>query len=371
MLNALDALWERAAEDVEHGWIPSCQMAIAHDGKVIASRTVGAATPESRYVIWSCTKALTAGALWMLIADGLLDVERRVVDYIPEFGTNGKDVVTIDHLLLFTAGLPWSTVRPKQWPTSAGRCEAFSKWRLRWEPGTRFQYHQFSAHWVFAELIFRLTGRDHRDFVGERVIGPLGLRDLRLGVPPEEQGDIVDMVLYGRKATPEELDAAGVSRPDPEEPVAPDEGMLFVNDPRARAAGIPGGGAVSTAADVALYYQALLHNPGRMWDPDVLHDGTQVVRNTFGDPAKAGTPVNRTRGLVVAGGDGLSHLRMNFGRMVSPRTFGHDGAAGQIAWADPETGISFCYLTNGEDLSAVHKSRRADDISGLAAQVRP
>ena len=61
-----------------------------------------------------------------------------------------------------------------------------------------------------------------------------------------------------------------------------------------------------------------------------------------------GTPANRTRGLVVKGDDERSHMR-GMGRTVSARAFGHNGAAGQIAWGDPETGASFCFLTNGID----------------------
>ena len=58
--------------------------------------------------------------------------------------------------------------------------------------------------------------------------------------------------------------------------------MTF-NRPEVRAVGSPGGGGVSTAADLALYYQGLLHNPGGIWKPDVLADVTGTVRNTFTD----------------------------------------------------------------------------------------
>ena len=97
----------------------------------------------------------------------------------------------------------------------------------------------------------------------------------------------------------------------------------------------------------------------------MLADATGVVRNTFPDPMLR-VPANRTRGLVVAGDDGLSHLR-GMGRTVSPAAFGHNGAAGQVAWADPATGLSFCYLTNGRDLNILREHRRTTAVASLAA----
>jgi CubicO group peptidase (beta-lactamase class C family) len=103
-----------------------------------------------------------------------------------------------------------------------------------------------------------------------------------------------------------------------------------------------------------------------LWSPDVLADGTGTVRNTYPDPGQGGIPANRTRGLVVAGDDGHAWRRVNFGRTVSARTFGHDGAFGQIAWADPVSGLSFAYLTNGLDRHNVRLGHRGLDLSGLA-----
>ena len=69
---------------------------------------------------------------------------------------------------------------------------------------------------------------------------------------------------------------------------------------------------------------------------------------------------------VLAGDDGRSHLR-GMGRTVSPRAFGHNGAGGQLAWADPATGLSLGYCTNGIDLNLVREPRRGTAISSLAA----
>src|SRR6476646_8183772 len=111
---------------------------------------------------------------------------------------------------------------------------------------------------------------------------------------------------------------------------------MSFNQPEVRAVGVPGGGGVTTAADLALFYQALLDDPVGIWKPEVLRDVTTNVRNRL--PDFRGTPANRSLGLILAGDDGKSAAR-GMGHTVSGGAFGHNGAGGQIAWADPATGI--------------------------------
>ena len=142
-----------------------------------------------------------------------------------------------------------------------------------------------------------------------------------------------------------------------------EEALLGFNEATNLELGVPGGGAVSSAADLARFYQALLDDPGDVWARDVRLDGITEIRNRF--PNEMGIPVNRTLGLVVAGDDGHSSLR-GFGHTVSPAAFGHNGAGGQIAWADPATGLSFAYLTNGLDRNVLREWRRTSGIASRA-----
>jgi len=360
----LEELRTRVRREIDAGLLPSCQFALAKDAKLAAFEAVGAAAPETRYVIFSATKAFVASAAWLLIGEGSLDIERRVADYIPEFATNGKEVVTVEQVMLHTSGFPRAPLGPPAWADRDRRLEAFAKWRLNWEPGTAHEYHPTSAHWVLAELIERISGRDYRDFIHERVTGALGLPRV-LGIPPADQDDIAELSLCGEPASPDELEAIfGV----PELPVTEvtDDALLSFNRSDVRAVGVPGGGGVASAATVALFYQALLHNTEELWDPDVLADATSRVRNTFPDLLALGAPANRALGVVVAGDDGNANRR-GFGHTQSPRTFGHNGAGGQIAWADPESGLSFCYLTNGRDANPIREARRSIGISSRAA----
>ncbi|HMG45087.1 MAG TPA: serine hydrolase domain-containing protein [Acidimicrobiales bacterium] len=364
----LDELRARVRREVDDGLLPSCQWALARHGRLVAFETFGPRTNDTRYGIFSATKALVASTVWQLIAEGSIDVSRRVADLIPEFATNGKDGITIEQVMLHTSGFPLAPLGPPAWDTSAGRREAFGRWRLNWEPGTAYEYHATSAHWVLAELIETVTGQDFRDVVHARVTEPLGLPRI-LGLALDDQDGIADLELCGEHASAEELKAAfGIE----ELPVGEvtDQVLLQLNRPEARVVGLPGGGGVTTAAVVALFYQGLLHNQAGLWDPEVLADATGTVRNDFPDPLTH-TPANRALGVIVAGDDGRAPFR-GFGHTQSPRTFGHNGAGGQIAWADPDSGLSFCYLTNGNDLHELRQPRRGIGISSRAAVcVRP
>jgi CubicO group peptidase (beta-lactamase class C family) len=360
-------LVDRARREVEDGPLPSCQLAVARHGRLVTQETIGA-PEDSRYVVFSTTKALMAGAVWLLFGDGLLAPTDHVVDHLPGFGTNGKDTITVDHLLLHEAGIPHAPLGPPEWDTRETRRARFADWRLNWDPGTRVEYHPTSAHWVLAELIDAVTGLDHRRFVGERLLDPLGLERLRLGVPAEDQADIVDAVTVGSPPSPEELEAATGIRGIDLAGMGPAEigegSLLRFNEPAVRALGVPGAGAVSDAADMALFLQAMLHDPGGLWDPEVLADGTGTVHTVLED-TMLGIPANRSRGLLIAGDDGNA-LRRGMGRTTSPRAFGHHGAGGQIAWADPVSGLSFCFLTNGLDADPLDEGRRRAALSNRA-----
>jgi CubicO group peptidase (beta-lactamase class C family) len=315
--------------------------------------------------MFSCTKALTAGAMWLLLADGSLKLDTRVADVVPEFATNGKEVVTVEQLLTHTSGFPTAPLGPPDWASREQRLERFSGWRLYWEPGTRFEYHPTAAHWVMAELIERITGTDYRAVINGRVIDPLGLHRLRVGVPPEDQADIARPVPVGEPPTPEELQAAlGIAELDLGE--VTEQTLVMLSQPENLAVGVPGGGGVGPARELALYYQALLHDPGGLWDPEWLADATGRIRCTLPDPM-IGVASNRSLGLGIAGDDGNAAFRQNFGRTTSARTFGHAGAGGQIAWADPETGLSFVYFTNGLDANVIREARRGVALSSRAA----
>jgi CubicO group peptidase (beta-lactamase class C family) len=346
-----DKLLALCADEVASGRLPACQLALARDGEVVLRATFGAAE-DARFTVFSVTKALLAATVWLFLPEALRP-ETRVAELVPELAREGFDEVTVEHLLTHTAGFPRAPMGLEEGATSEGRRARFARWRLDWPPGSRTEYHATSAHWVLAEVVEQVAGQDYRDVVRDRVIDPLGLSALRLGLGADACL-VLDVVLVG---SPTELDI----------PVVPvGAHLLRFNEPAVRAVGVPGAGAVSTADDVALLYQALLHDPKGLWDPAVLADGTGRVRNTLPDPW-TGVPANRTLGLSVAGDDGNAVLR-SFGQATGPRAFGATGLGGQVAWADPDSGVSFCFLTSGLDEDQVASFTRSSRIATYAAR---
>lgn len=358
----LSDLRGRIQHAIDKGPLPSIQLALALKGELVLFETFGAADNATRYNIFSCTKVLVASAIWQLMGKGLLDLSRPVCHYIPVFADNGKQDITVEQVLCHTCGFPRAPMDAPHWWTREGRVEQMRRWHLNWPPGSRMEYHSLSAHWVLAELIEVAAGRDYREYIRTELLDPLGLAALQLGVPPAEQGNIATVQFVGEPPASEEIrEMFGL---DIDWPNNLDESLLMFNDPRVRALGVPGGGAVSTAADVAMFYQGLLRNPGELWAPATLADALGNVRVEFPDPI-TGAPANRGLGVVIAGsGKYLTYRGM--GTAVSPRAFGHQGAGGQVAWGDPDTGLSFCLLTNGLDANPLRSAQLCTAASNRA-----
>ena len=155
-------------------------------------------------------------------------------------------------------------------------------------------------------------------------------------------------------------------------PVPPDtevteDAILSFNTPEIRAVGVPGGGAMANAADMALFYQALLHgglDGAQLWSSETLADVRRVRSGDLTDPMFK-KPANRALGIIISGDDSRSFR--GFGKTNSALAFGHNGAGGQLAWVDPATGLSLAYLTPGHDRNSIRQARRGVAIGSLAA----
>jgi CubicO group peptidase (beta-lactamase class C family) len=374
----VQALMDRAERDVKEGVLPACQVAIARKGKIAAMKTFGRAvqggvekpaTDETVFVAMSATKAITSSALWLLLQEGKISPADKIIKYVPEYGTNGKESTTIEHLLIHTAGIPAAPGSFKDWGDRKRRLERFAQWRPVNPPGEKFIYHIHANYWPIGEAIERITGTRLGEFVRERIAEPLGLPDLRIGLPRPIQQRMADVKWVGEPAKEEEYRKLGVTPPRANLESITEDAVLEMNDPKLREMDFPAGGLMTTAGDIALFYQALLNdgkaNDGtRIWQSEMLREARRIRSGNLIDPAR-GITANRALGIVIAGGDGKANLR-GFGRTNSAEAFGHPGFGGQIGWADPATGISFGYLTNGFDRNDLREGRRSVAVCSLA-----
>ena len=366
-------LFEAVAEEVARA--PSCaaQVAIGRSGVLGAFGCFGRAPllagereagPDMLFSLFSVTKALTASAVWILLEEKRLSLDQKVAEWIPAFERHGKHVITVEHLLTHTAGLPRAAFETLDWEDPERRLERFDSWRLEWPPGSRFVYHGSSSMWVLAELIRLASGQDHREMIRERITGPLGLADLYLGLPTSEHARVAEVVPFGERAS------ATDGAPSPvDAPVLPDEMYASFNRANVQAVGNPGGGAIGSAAGVAMFYQAILADwrgsgPG-IWSRDTLEDACRVRNADFVDPMTK-QPALRGLGVVTAGEEG--GIWRGFAPRCCARSIGHMGAGGQVAWADPESGLSFAYVTNGAERDAVRQGSRGLQLSVLASK---
>lgn len=374
----VQALFERAEREVKEGLLPACQLAIARNGKIGAMQTFGRAvqggvekpaTNETFFVIMSATKALTSAAAWLLMQEGKLRPDDRIVKFVPEFGTNGKDAVTVEQCLIHTSAIPYAPHFQKDWADRQRRLERFAQWRLDHTPGEKFIYHVSANFWPIAEIVERLSGQTYQNFVRTRIAEPLGLPDLRVGIPNSLNSRVADLVWVGEPMTAAEYEKMGLKPPRAGMATISETTILELNEPVTRAAASPSAGGITTAGDIALFYQALL-NDGRaydgtpIWQPEILREARRIRTGDLRDPY-LGHFAYRALGIAVAGGDGNANKR-GFGRTNSADAFGHPGFGGQTAWADPATGISFGYLTNGFDRNDIREGRRQVALSSLA-----
>lgn len=361
---AVAELEAHIATQVDNGALRAAQYALALDGQVLATRSFGTATADHRFVIFSATKTVTALALVPHLADGTLELTAPVARYLPEFGENGKDEVSILQLLTMQGGFPTATLGPRHWGSSQTRRERMAEWRLEWQAGTRTEYHPLSAHWVIAELIETLSGMPYSDAVHHRVTAPAGADRV---LTPAPAGPVARIRVDGdTPVTEAQLAQLVAAYGDPrlvgDSTVDPDS-VVSMNDPRSQAACVPGGGGMARAEDVARIYQFVLAD-----DSPWMRDARSVVRNASINVSDK-VAANRTIAGVVAGYDGHERIRWF---PSAPRSFGHHGMGGQICWGDPESGLSFSFVHDTVHRDAGVTLLRVEAINALAlACVRP
>ena len=351
----LARLRELITAHIAEGRYPAAQIAVARHGKLGLVWTLGdarldpqrvAACDETLWLLFSNTKVITACAVWLLVERGALAFTDKVADHVPGFEANGKGDISVIQLLTHQGGFPNAEVPKAAWEDHELLRRSVCGFTLECTPGSRVFYHRGAAHWVAAVLIEALTKTDYRAFIRENVADPLGLGDdLFVGLPDRVQGRAVDM------HEPSQDGARQVRRSEE-------------SSPEARRAGTPGGGGYATARAMAAFYQMLLQG-GQLGGARLLSPRTiaYVTRNYTGDRVDGymGMPMHRGLGPHLRG---TTETIRGLGSLASPRTFGHGGVGSSYCWGDPDSGVSFAYLTNSRVPDPWH-SARLDRVSNL------
>jgi CubicO group peptidase (beta-lactamase class C family) len=344
----LERLGEIITGHLAEGRYPGAQIAVARHGKLALFRSFGEARldptrvparEDTLWLMYSNTKVITACAVWILAERGALRYTDRVAEHVPGFEANGKGDLTIIQLLTHQGGFPGADVPKEAWTDHDLLRRAVCGFTLEWTPGSRVVYHGRAAHWTAAVLIEAVTKTDYRAFIRESVIEPLGLgSDLFVGLPDAEHSRAVDM---------HEASADGARQVKRAEE----------NTAEFRRAGTPGGGGYGTARAMAAFYQMMAQrgtlNGVRLLSPRTVE---YVTRNFTGDRVDTymGMPMHRGLGPHSRG---LTDTIRGLGSLASPRTFGHGGVGSSYCWADPDSGVSFSYLTNGRIPDPWHGAR--------------
>ncbi len=304
-------------------------------------------------IIRSATKGVAAVVPLLLHQRGQLDLDAPVGTYWPEYKAAGKERTLVRHLLSHRAGVPVldTPLTPAQAADGVSGPAAVAAQAPAWEPGTDHGYHAQTYSWLLSELVLRVTGRTIGAFVAEEIAGPLGL-DLWIGLPEAEAargraGRLAEITpppapegaglrVRPKKAVADAYDdptsltrrAFGAIAPHADE-----------NAAAFRAAELPGSNGIATARSLARLYAALIgpvDGHPRLFAPATL---------TLARTEESAGP---DRTLIASSRFGLGYmLHGPTAPLLAPGSFGHPGRGGALAFADPESGISFGYITNG------------------------
>jgi len=352
----LDRLIDTIQRQIDDGWYPGAEIALARHGKLVLSRHFGdariapkkvKADDKTLWLLYSNTKVLTAAALWQLAERGLIRFTDTVAEHLAGFEKNGKRDITILQVITHQSGFPDALFRADAFEDIAKRREVACNIALQWTPGSKVSYHPLAAHWVLAAMMESVTGRDFKALIREDLLEPLGLGDeIYVGLPETLHGRAADMHI------PED------GKPTVQKPLDDSNNALW------RRAGAPGGGGYASARGMAAFYQMLLQG-GTLNGRRVLSPATicYATRNFTGDREDAymGMPMHRGLGPHVRG---TTPTIRGLGSLATPETYGHGGVGSSYCWADPVSGVSFAYLTNSRQPDPWH-SKRLDSIANF------
>ena len=329
-------------------------------------------TVDTLVPVWSSTKGPAAVACLMALHEAGLPLDAPVAEVWPEFFLGGKDHITFAEVLSHRAGLCVLNERVPIFDFKAV-IKAIEHQIPLWSAGATQAYHARTFGFLLDEIVRRITGAETLGHYFDEILGrPLDL-DFWIGLPQSEYDRVAR--LYPGKMNISQgdqgfLKAFHTSGSVTQRTFASPVGLTAVNDfnqSHTWAQGYASMGAVASARGLAQFY-AFLANGGRgVANVEVPTWVLNALSNPLsqGDDAVLCVPAAFSAGMMMdpVHTDTGSKLRRMFGTSLS--AFGHPGAGGSLAFADPETGISFAYVMNQMEVGVLPSERATGLVDAL------
>ncbi|MER5553521.1 serine hydrolase domain-containing protein [Streptomyces sp. NPDC002793] len=315
------------------------QLAVHRDGVRVVDLWAGPGVDGDTLTgVFSVSKGAVYIVVALLVQDGVLDLDRAVSSYWPEFGGAGKERITLRQVLAHQAGVVgvdevFTIEELADDRLMAGRLAAQAPY---WTPGTAFGYHGLVVAALVGEVVRRATGRSLQDWWESRVRRPRYV-DFFLGLPEELEPRYLPVT----PAVPEPGAEEPAQEPRRLRDIAFSTAHLpdlspFPNYRLTRALGQGSAGGVASARGVAAAYAAVigaLDGSPALLDPDTIETFTRI----------------HSEGTDLVGG-GESCFALGFQPLgeryaaLGTDAFGHGGAAGAMAFASPGQGLAYAYI---------------------------
>ena len=315
---------------------------------VADARTGRAWTEKTPSVIFSCTKGLVSILAARLVQEGRLDYDAPVARYWSEFAAAGKDAVTVGQALAHQAGLsaPRADLTEDDIVDWHRVVAMLAAQEPLWPLGSGYAYHALTHGWVAGEVLRRITGQSVGSYFRDLVTAPLSV-DAWIGLPDDKASEAAHLQVSPPLSA---LWAEAAAKPAPNWPykaltlgsalpadLVADHGGF--NSQRIRAAEIPGAGGIASAEAMAIIWSAtVVPTRGiRLIEDAVIAEATRA--QSSGAPVFGGDPPYSRWGYGF-------QLDSGARRYLADGNFGHDGAGGQVGFADPVRRIGFGFVTN-------------------------
>ena len=319
---------------------------------------------DTLVLVWSATKGIGSACVLHVLQEHKIRIDSTVAEFWPEFAQAGKEKITLAQLLSHQAGLCALDARVEVLDYSAV-IRALEVQKPLWPPGTGHGYHARTFGFLLDELVRRIAGKTLSQYWREVFAQPLNL-DLWIGLPEEENARVATVYAAksGRPPEPKkfysDLTTPGtLARKTFTSPYGLNS-VSGMNTPAIRAQPVVSFGGIGSASALAKFY-SMLADGGKLaeqtffsqetiaWMTTTLSDGMDRVFQI---------PTAFSSGFMK---DPRNAVRRMFG--TSPNAFGHPGAGGANAFADPENRIAFAYVMNQMEQSLLpnEKSLRLVD----------